>query len=284
MSLKDFLKRKIIRPSMQFKANIEYSALTSKSPPSYYCPVCSSGIHDFNRLSDSYIKQLDNNGFMFSLFQFETLNYLQYLCPVCGSSDRDRLYALYLEENPPQKPEYSRGRLLDFAPAKRLQKFICERLSDFEYRSADLTRHDVDDLVDITHMEIYSDQSFDFFICSHILEHVNQDKSAIRELFRILKPGGEGIAMVPIMLTLDEDYDNINVVTSEQRWKHFGQDDHVRLYSKSGFRKKLSEAGFQVNEFDAKYFGIDKFKIYGIHQRSVLYVVKKPPLILYGSL
>jgi SAM-dependent methyltransferase len=282
MRLKNFLKKRIIRTSINSNANVKLSALTSKSPPSYYCPVCSSSIHHFNRLSDSSIKQLDDNGFIFSIFQFETLNYLQYQCPVCGSSDRDRLYALYLQENPPQNPEYCRGRLLDFAPAKSLRQFICERLPDFEYRSADLTRLDVDDLVDISHMEIYAENSFDFFICSHILEHVNEDQLAIQELFRILKPCGEGIAMVPIMLTLDEDYENINVITSEQRWKHFGQDDHVRLYSKSGFRKKLSEAGFQVNEFDVKYFGMNKFNLHGIHQRSVLYVVKKPPLVSSG--
>lgn len=279
MKLKSLIKKKIVHLSGLFSAKDGYSTFTAKSPPSYCCPICSSRIHDFSRLPDSYIKQLDDNGFIFSLFQFETLNYLQYLCPVCGSSDRDRLYALYLQEKSPIKINHSKVRLLDFAPAKRFRHFICERFPELEYRSVDLMRPDVDDLVDISNMKIYADNSFDFFICSHILEHVEQDQLAIQELFRILRPGGEGIAMVPIMLSLDKDYESSNYVTSEQRWRHYGQDDHVRLYSKSGFTNKLSETGFKVNEYGAEYFGIEKFNLYGIHPRSVLYVVEKPSRI-----
>jgi SAM-dependent methyltransferase len=276
MILSSFAKEKISQLSKLFKAKNENSALTDPSPPRHCCPVCSQQVNTFDRLPDSYYNELDKNGFIFSIFQFETLNYARYLCPACGSSDRDRLCALYLGDKPPEQCETSKGSILDFAPAKRLQQFIRESFPKFEYRSADLARLDVDDLIDISNMEAYANDSFDFFVCSHILEHVEQDQKAMKELFRILKPGGKGIAMVPIMLTLQKDYEITGIITPEQRWKHFGQDDHVRMYSKSGFTEKLSLTGFKVNEFGVEYFGSERFNQSGIHARSVLYVVEKP--------
>lgn len=276
MDLSSFARGKINQLSKRFKARDICSVFTGPPQPAYWCPVCSQRFNSFGHLPDSYFNMLDDNGFIFSIFQFETLNCLNYLCPTCGSSDRDRLCALYLGEMPPEKSEASKGYILDFAPAKRLQKFIRESFPMFEYRSADLARSDVDDLVDISNMTAYADESFDFFVCSHILEHVEQDQTAMRELFRILRQGGKGIVMVPIMLTLQKDYEVTGMKTPEQRWKHFGQNDHVRMYSKSGFTQKLSSAGFKVNEFGVGYFGSKKFDQNGIHPRSVLYVVEKP--------
>ena len=276
MIFANFLRNKISQFSKLFKIRAENPVFTDPSLAKYCCPVCSQNVNNFSRLPDSYYDELDKNGFIFSIFQFETLNCLKYLCPVCGSSDRDRLYALYLGDKPPKCCQSPKGLILDFAPAKRLQQFICESFPNFEYRSADLTRPDVDDLIDISNMEGYANNSFDFLVCSHILEHVEKDQAAMKELFRILKPSGKGIVMVPIMLTLGNDYEIKGMVSPEMRWKHFGQDDHVRMYSKSGFTQKLKSAGFKVNEFGVEYFGSERFNEHGIHPRSVLYVVEKP--------
>ena len=72
----------------------------------------------------------------------------------------------------------------------------------------------VDDKVDITDMTIYPDNHFDFFICSHMLEHVFDDRKALRELYRILKWGGQGILVVPIVLSIDEIDEDPSVTTS----------------------------------------------------------------------
>jgi predicted SAM-dependent methyltransferase len=124
-------------------------------------------------------------------------------------------------------------------------------------------------------MNIYEDNTFDFFICSHVLEHIQNDIKAMSELYRVLKPGGKCIAMVPIALSLEEDYENPEITTAEGRWKHFGQDDHVRMYSKSGFVNKLASTGFLVHQLDVNFFGYEIFDKHGIHPRSVLYVVEK---------
>jgi hypothetical protein len=56
----------------------------------------------------------------------------------------------------------------------------------------------------------------------------------------------------------------------------FGQEDHVRLYSKKGFVSRLSDAGFVVNQYGADFFGIETFRKHGVADRAVLYVVEKP--------
>lgn len=244
-----------------------------KHPEEHYCPVCSSPVRQFNRLADFYYDELDKNGCIFSMFQSETMNQFQYSCPVCGASDRDRLYALYFQK---ELSEVHNGfRFLDIAPSSSLQSFIKTKYAHSNYRSADLMMGGVDDVVDITSMNIYEDNTFDFFICSHVLEHIQNDVKAMSELYRVLKPGGKGIAMVPIALSLEEDYENPEITTAEGRWKHFGQDDHVRMYSKSGFVNKLTSTGFLVHQLDVDFFDCEIFDKHGIHPRSVLYVVEK---------
>ncbi|PSB55170.1 methyltransferase domain-containing protein [Chamaesiphon polymorphus] len=240
----------------------------------YLCPTCSSSVARFNRLPDFYYENLDAHGHIFSTFQVETLNYLQYSCPVCNASDRDRLYSLYFQKEISEIREDF--RLLDIAPSGSLQNFIKAKYPHIDYRSADMMMEGVDDVVDITQMSLYRDNTFNFFICSHVLEHIDDDRKAMSELYRVLKPGAKGILMVPIVLTLSEDYENPEAKTPEDRWKYFGQDDHVRVYSKRGFIDKLSATGFTVTQLDINYFGAEAFNKHGIHSRSILYIVEKP--------
>jgi ubiquinone/menaquinone biosynthesis C-methylase UbiE len=165
--------------------------------------------------------------------------------------------------------------MLYFAPSKTFDSFIKKTFTNINYRSADLSREDVDDNIDITDMKIYENESFDFIICSHILEHVEEDEKALLELHRVLTKNGKAIIMVPIMLSLKKDFVNQDVVSEIDRWKYYGQNDHVRMYSKPGFLKKLKSAGFKVNPMDYNFLGLETFAIHGIHKRSVLYIVQK---------
>jgi len=94
------------------------------------------------------------------------------------------------------------------------------------------------------------------------------------ELYRILKPGGWGIVMVPILLTLTNVYEGASIRSEADSWKYFQQGDHVRLYSKQGFMRGLEDAGFRVNQLGIDYFGADLFDKHGIDPRSVLCVVE----------
>jgi len=133
----------------------------------------------------------------------------------------------------------------------------------------------VDDIVDIVDMKLYNDNQFDFFICSHVLEHVSDDRKALCELYRILKPQGLGILMVPIILGLAEIDEDPSIKDESERWRRFGQHDHVRLYSKNGFIRRVRETGFFIHQYGKEYFGEMLFAQSGITNQSILYVVEK---------
>jgi len=241
----------------------------------YYCPVCGNQIMDFRRLPDFLVEQWDKYGYIHSFLNAETFNYLKYNCPVCSCSDRSRLYALYFEQRfsdmELSKLTYN---FLDIAPEKPLADWI-KKHPFIQYRSLDLNMEGVDDNADITDLSIYEENRFDIILCSHVLEHIVDDRKAMAELFRVLKPDGFAIVMVPIILTLQEDLENPEWTSEADRWKYYGQNDHVRMYSKAGFIKKLEQAGFNVLQNGIDYFGKEAFRKHGIHFRSVLYIVCK---------
>ncbi|MEK6806994.1 MAG: methyltransferase domain-containing protein [Pseudomonadota bacterium] len=202
----------------------------------------------------------------------ETINLVEYSCPHCGAADRERLAALYLDEVVTAPGFVRGGRLVHFAPEPALAARL-RRLGAFEVRTADLLMEGVDDRVDITAMAAYPDANCDAFICSHVLEHVPDDAAALRELRRILRPGGWGIILVPLMTHFERSVEDPSALSEADRWRLFGQGDHVRLYAKLDFLQRLATAGFQVRQLGATHFGRATFERCGITPGSVLYVV-----------
>lgn len=210
-------------------------------------------------------------GFRYSLDDFETLNHRHYICPVCFAVDRDRLCKLYIDRF--LQPEDCR-RVIEFAPSAALSSYLRGR-PDLQYRTADLMMAHVDDIVDVTDMPMFADGAFDFFICSHVLEHVADDGRALSELYRILAPGGSGIVMTPV--TPEGSFDEDPSVTEVgERWRRFAQDDHVRLYDRSTLCSRMEKSGFEVSRLGSDTFGDEAFARHGIEPGSVLYVVHKP--------
>jgi SAM-dependent methyltransferase len=131
--------------------------------------------------------------------------------------------------------------LLHFAPEEILRGRLRQRHRG--YATADLFVTNVDYQCNIEATGL-APRSFDAVFASHVLEHVD-DRKALTELHRILKPGGKLIAMVPIVEGWEETYENPSVATAAERVLHFGQDDHVRYYGRD-FTSRLIAAGFRV--------------------------------------
>jgi SAM-dependent methyltransferase len=240
----------------------------------YECPACGAHLKRFKPIWKSFPRKLREAGFAYPLEAFETFNFNAFLCPSCNCSDRERLYALYLHEWIAAHEPHSRHVLVDFAPSHALSKWL-RRQPTVRYRSADLFRPNVDDKVDITNMPEYGNDSIDAFICSHVLEHIPDDGSAMRELFRILKPGGFGFVMVPLIVGVTETHEDPTITAAHLRWKYYAQDDHVRLYGTSDLVRRLRAAGFGVTLLGKDHFGDEAFRKAGIADNSVLYVVTK---------
>jgi SAM-dependent methyltransferase len=169
-------------------------------------------------------------------------------CPWCRSNDRERLLYLFLRRHTElfRKPM----RVLHVAPEARLRRAI--ESAQVEYTTADLRMPGVDLPLDITAIP-RPDASFDAIICSHVLEHVHDDRTAMRELRRVLAPGGWAVLQVPIAsgagLTAEED--PASRLSEQERARRFGDPSHVRLYAERDYVRRLEEAGFAVRAADA---------------------------------
>lgn len=239
-----------------------------------HCPVCERSVRAFLPLTDCYEKAAKQFGYP-HFGKGETINLTEYSCPHCGASDRERLYALFIDQVVTTAQFSCPEKLLHFAPEPALSKHI-RLLGKFDYRTADPFMEGVDDRVDITNMMAYRDDEFDCFLCSHVLEHVSDDRRALGELWRILKPGGWGILMAPVMAHLEHTLEDPTANTEGERWRLFGQGDHLRLYAKGDYLLRIRGAGFVVQEFGVEHFGSESFDRCGITRRSILYVASCP--------
>jgi predicted SAM-dependent methyltransferase len=168
------------------------------------------------------------------------------LCYHCGSLERYRLVYVFLKEKMNFFVSQSK-KMLHIAPEPCLEVLFKKTMGD-GYMSADLYNPNAMIKMDIMDIQ-EEDEVFDIIYCSHVLEHVSDDRKAMREFFRILKKDGWAILNVPIIR--DKTYEDPSIVQPEEREKAFGQNDHVRAYGLD-YIDRLKEAGFSVNVTCAK--------------------------------
>jgi SAM-dependent methyltransferase len=237
----------------------------------HQCPVCGVALRAFRPMWKSYWRCVEKFAPIHPAAAFETLNLAAFTCPRCDAYDRDRLTTLYLEQVFRTFDPGRSYRLVEFAPGDALRKKL-KRYPFIAYRSADLSRKDVDERVDLTAMGGYADDCVDILLCSHVLEHIPDDRKAMREICRVLKPDGFAIILVPLVVGLDETHEDPSITTDALRWKYFGAGDHVRQYGKRDFIERLEGAGLQVDQLGIEHFGAEAFRRAAIAENSVLYV------------
>lgn len=205
----------------------------------------------------------------------ETLNREEYSCPICQASDRDRFIISYLDRlNLPYASQKEKLKVLQFAPAASIENWLKESCPHIEYHSTDLYMESVTFRADIQNMDTVADNFYDIVICSHVLEHVRDDRAAMKEIYRILKPCGICLFLVPLPLdapAIDEEWG----LSESENWGRFGQDDHCRVYSKQGLIDRLTESGFQVHSADKDYLGEEFFHTVDLTDTSTLYILSK---------
>ena len=167
------------------------------------------------------------------------------LSPSTLSLERHRLLWLYLKN----KTDFftAKKKVLHMAPEQCFLD-IFKKLKNIDYTTADLYSPIVDIKADILNLP-FEDNSFDIILCNHVLEHIEDDHKAMTELYRVLKPKGMGIFQIPQDLNLEKTYEDFSITSAEERKKHFGQYDHVRVYGKDYF-DRLRNVGFKVDEVD----------------------------------
>lgn len=167
------------------------------------------------------------------------------LSPSTLSLERHRLLWLFLQE----KTDFftRKQKVLHFAPEQAFYKRF-KNLSHLDYTTTDLDSPIADVKADICDLP-FADGKFDIIICNHVLEHIKDDTKAMKELYRILKPGGMAILQIPQDLERDTTFEDDSIVDPKERARIFGQYDHLRIYGRDYFNK-LRKIGFEVEEVD----------------------------------
>ena len=182
------------------------------------------------------------------------------LSPSTLSLERHRLLWLYLKN---ETDFFTRPhKMLHFAPEQAFYKRF-RKMKNLNYTTTDLNSPLADVKADICDLP-FEENSFDIIFCNHVLEHIPDDKKAMQELFRILKPKGWAILQIPQDLNREETFEDNTITDPKERAKIFGQYDHVRVYGRDYF-DKLRAIGFKVDEVD--YTGklsqqeVDKYRL-----------------------
>lgn len=168
-------------------------------------------------------------------------------CPSCGSVERHRFLWMFLNSRReffeyPIRAVGGMMQVLHIAP-ERCFINIFKKMFGTGYLTADLDADKAMVQMDICNIR-YQDEWFDLIVCNHVLEHVDDDRMAIGEFYRILKHGGCAVLNVP-PIHREKTIENPLIVDPKERARLFGQDDHVRNYGKD-YVDRLKESGFTV--------------------------------------
>jgi|TARA_B100001971_G_scaffold33807_1_gene28646 SAM-dependent methyltransferase len=204
------------------------------------------------------------------LLKSPKINVANAQCPKCGSGERQRLLYFYLI-NTLDFFSLKGIKFLDIAPDDFLWDKIFSK-ADIEYTSVDITpARNPSQIMDITELK-FEDNSFDAIICLHVLEHIVEDIKAMRELYRVLAPGGWAILQVPIWA-----FETVEVpkVTREQYLELYGHSDHVRRYG-FDYIDRLEKVGFdvKVDQFSRK-LTTDFRQQYGLFETEDIFFCTK---------
>ena len=193
------------------------------------------------------------------------------LSPGTLSLERHRQMWLYLQN---ETDFFTKNyKVLHIAPEQEfLRKF--KKMKNLDYTSADLFSPIVDVKADILDLP-FEDESFDVIFCNHVLEHIEDDRKAMSELYRVMKKGGWGILQVPMKNSLEKTYEDFTITDPKERQKNFGQYDHVRWYGMDYF-DRLKSVGFdaEANFYSQKFSDAD-IKKFGLNRNEILPVVRK---------
>lgn len=232
-----FPKQFLFRYEYQFRYLFYLKYIGNK----HKCNICNSGIRSFIKI--------DNDR----------------LCPRCGSLQRTRRLWQILDD------EFlkSRPKILDFSPSRSIYRVM--KMRNYDYFSSDISGDFISDVAyNIKDIDSV-DNTFNLIICYHILEHIDDDSKAMIELWRVLKKGGYCIIQTPFKE--GDIYENDAIILPKERENHFGQSDHVRIYSVKGLTDRLEKVGFQVEvrSFNEKYENSN-----GLNVKETVLICNKP--------
>ena len=194
-------------------------------------------------------------------------------CPRCNSLERHRAQWLSGLSKTIRSEGADNRRILHFARDFCYTRLFLKKFKN--YFTAEYSDDSCSDYVLDIQNTMLAERSFDIIICNHVLEHVEDDRKAIHEIYRLLKPDGIAFIQVPLDIELQKTIEDPSVTDPENRKRFFGQSDHLRMYGWD-FSERLSACGFNVKT--VRYWEtlspteIDRF---ALHEKEPVFICKK---------
>lgn len=233
----------------------------------YYCPNCGSSLRRWLPCGTDTSVAVEN--------QIIGAGRRESECPVCHSAERDRLVYLYVRDYLHLFENKSSIDILHIAPEDCLYPAFHKNINHQTYLCGDKFEAGYHYDKHVKQMDLTAlplpDNSFDLILCNHVLEHIPNDRQAMRELYRVLRPSGRAILQVPISPILRETFEDFSVTDPAERERLFGQKNHCRIYGQD-YGQRLEAAGFA---FRPVRISSPKYQKCGLDEREAVLVVEK---------
>lgn len=252
-SIVGFILRVIPRPILQLISKPIFKVISIfYLGNSVKCPICNSKFSKFF----PYGRDSRDNA----------------LCTNCLSLERHRLLYIYLFEK--SNVFDKKINLLHIAPEVCFIK-VFKKHENINYTTADLESPLAEIKMDIHEMP-FKDNVYDFILCNHVLEHVEDDLKALSEIKRILKKDGKGIIQVPFYDPIPKStFEDKSITSKKDREKFFGQSDHVRKYGKD-YKKRIESTGLKVEiKYPSDFLSESEIKFYSVFKSEEIYMISK---------
>jgi SAM-dependent methyltransferase len=250
----------------KYKVKLSPASVPSNFPPSFQCNFCNAAYTKFvPEYPTPDIAPAINNDNVIAGYGPNVY------CPNCLSKNRERLIKAVLQTY----LSIDGKKILHFSPEKHLFHFISKTA---HVTTVDITPgfyRNIDDTIqyaDATNLPFTND-SFDILIANHILEHIPEDVKAMKEMFRVLNAKGLAILQVPYSETLSVTLEDPYINDPARQAALYGQKDHVRIYSKTGYVQRLQQAGFYVTVLTPDILA--PFRIYAIQENESVFLCSK---------
>jgi SAM-dependent methyltransferase len=225
--LKSIYRNELNTEAVYSDSNRKTLSLTPANGKTFFCPICEKWHRRF---------------LPFGLYARKNAE-----CPTCGSLERHRFMWRHLCG--PVGVMQRRLEVLHIAPEMSIEARL-SNLRNLRYRSIDLYNPLAGEQMDLTALRLES-ATFDLVICSHVLEHIEEDHLAISEMARVLRPGGTLIAMVPVDTKLSRTFEDASITDPLERHTAFGHPYHVRICGMD-YDQRISEGGFNVRTYKSR--------------------------------
>lgn len=241
-------------------------AYTKFKGSGFTCNVCQSSFKKFvNRFPSAENSKAINDNHVIAGYGENIL------CPHCMSTARERLVLGILKGI-----ELHDKDILHFSPEKNISHYLRRFAAVISADIAPGFYKNTDKNVvaaDATQLQ-YPAAKFDIVIANHIMEHIPDDIAAMKEIYRVLKPGGRAILQVPYSESLSWTLEQPGISNSKQQSALFGQKDHVRIYALGDYMKRLKSVGFNVNKIS--YEALSHLHINAIQRNECFLQITKP--------